>query len=144
MLRQGAKHIFSFSIRNTGIAVQLDASHHLSKGDYHQTQLMPVEHDWGNLMTRARRARMQDHNGQSYKPFEGNSVWSDHCSNENERLLGIVTAVAIENATDSLVRAGFPASDVCVLLPESLGGPKDIGTEKATKAPEHEMAGVTP
>jgi len=87
---------------------------------------------------------MQDHDGQSYKAFERNSLWSDHCSNENERLLGIVTAVAIENATDSIVRAGFPASEVCVPLPESLGGPKDIGTEKATKAPEHEMTGVTP
>ena len=69
------------------------------------------------------------------------SLLSDQSSNENERLLGIVTAVAVENATDSLVRAGFPASDVSVSLPESLGGPKDIGTEKATEAPEHDMAG---
>ncbi len=38
------------------------------------------------------------------------------------------TRTAVENATDSLVRAGFPASDVSVLLPESLGGPKDMGT----------------
>ena len=51
--------------------------------------------------------------------------------------------VAVENATDSLVKAGFPTSDISVLLPESLGGPKDMGTEKATKAPEGAAAGVT-
>jgi hypothetical protein len=53
------------------------------------------------------------------------------------------TRNAIENATDSLIHAGFPASDISVLLPESLGGPKDMGTEKATKAPEGAAAGVT-
>jgi hypothetical protein len=53
------------------------------------------------------------------------------------------TRVAVENATDSLVKAGFPASDISVLLPQSLGGPKDMGTEKATKAPEGAVAGVT-
>jgi hypothetical protein len=53
------------------------------------------------------------------------------------------TRSAVENATDSLVKAGFPASDISVLLPESLGGPKDMGTEKATKAPEGTAAGVT-
>lgn len=53
------------------------------------------------------------------------------------------TRVAVENATDSLVTSGFPTSDISVLLPESLGGPKDIGTEKATKAPEGTTAGVT-
>ena len=52
------------------------------------------------------------------------------------------TRSAVENATDSLVKAGFPASDISVLLPESLGGPKDMGTEKATKAPEGTAAGV--
>jgi hypothetical protein len=52
------------------------------------------------------------------------------------------TRTAVENAADSLVRAGFPASDISVLLPESLGGPKDMGTEKATKAPEGTAAGV--
>jgi hypothetical protein len=30
------------------------------------------------------------------------------------------TRVAVENATDSLVKAGFPASDISVLLPQSL------------------------
>lgn len=53
------------------------------------------------------------------------------------------TITAVENATDSLVRAGFPNSDISVLMPESLGGPKDMGTEKATKAPEGTAAGVT-
>jgi hypothetical protein len=53
------------------------------------------------------------------------------------------TRVAVENATDSLVQSGFPASDISVLLPESLGGPKDMGTEKATKAPEGAAAGAT-
>jgi hypothetical protein len=53
------------------------------------------------------------------------------------------TRVAVENATNSLVQAGFPSSDISVLLPESLGGPKDMGTEKATKAPEGTAAGVT-
>jgi len=53
------------------------------------------------------------------------------------------TRTAVENAADSLVGAGFSTSDVSVLLPESLGGPKDMGTEKATKAPEGTAAGVT-
>jgi hypothetical protein len=53
------------------------------------------------------------------------------------------TRVAVENATDSLVTSGFPTSDISVLLPESLGGPKDMGTEKASKAPEGTAAGVT-
>jgi hypothetical protein len=53
------------------------------------------------------------------------------------------TRVAVENATDSLVKAGFPTSDISVLLPERLGGPKDMGTEKAAKAPEGTAAGVT-
>ena len=53
------------------------------------------------------------------------------------------TRNAAENATDTLVEAGFPVSDISVLLPESLGGPKEMGTEKATKAPEGAAAGVT-
>jgi hypothetical protein len=53
------------------------------------------------------------------------------------------TRTAVENATDSLVKVGFPTSDISVLLPERLGGPKDMGTEKATKAPEGAAAGVT-
>ncbi len=53
------------------------------------------------------------------------------------------TRTSVENAVDQLVRAGFPSSDISVLLPESLGGPKDIGTVKATKAPEGTAAGAT-
>jgi hypothetical protein len=53
------------------------------------------------------------------------------------------TRAAVENATESLVKAGFPTSDISVLLPESLGGAKEMGTEKATKAPEGAAAGVT-
>jgi hypothetical protein len=53
------------------------------------------------------------------------------------------TRAAVENATDALVKAGFPTSDISVLLPESLGGAKEMGTEKATKAPEGAAAGVT-
>jgi hypothetical protein len=53
------------------------------------------------------------------------------------------TRSAVENATDALIQAGFAASDISVLLPEGLGGPKDMGTEKATKAPEGTAAGVT-
>src|SRR5580704_9297619 len=52
------------------------------------------------------------------------------------------TRIAVENATDELVRAGFPVSDVSVLLPESLGVPKEMGTEKSSKAPEGAAAGV--
>jgi len=59
-------------------------------------------------------------------------------------VLGIyATRVAAENAADSLIQAGFPASDISVLLPESLGGPGNMGTEKATKAPEGTALGVT-
>ena len=44
------------------------------------------------------------------------------------------TRSGAENAADALIRAGFPTADISVLLPENLGGSKDIGTEKATKA----------
>jgi len=56
---------------------------------------------------------------------------------------------AVENAAGSLVKAGFPLFDISVLLPETLGGLKDIGTEKAlgtekaTKTLEGAAAGVT-
>jgi hypothetical protein len=53
------------------------------------------------------------------------------------------TRAAVENATEMLITAGFPSSDISVLLPESLGGPKDMGTEKATKVPEGAATGVT-
>lgn len=53
------------------------------------------------------------------------------------------TRAAVENAADSLINAGFQSSDISVLLPENLGGTKEIGTEKATKAPEGTAVGVT-
>jgi hypothetical protein len=53
------------------------------------------------------------------------------------------TRTSTETAADSLVKAGFPAADISVLLPESLGGANEMGTEKATKAPEGTAAGVT-
>src|SRR5262249_11637713 len=48
---------------------------------------------------------------------------------------------AVEEAVDQLTRSGFAIVDVSVLLPESLGS-KDIGTEKATKAPEGATTGA--
>jgi hypothetical protein len=47
----------------------------------------------------------------------------------------------VETAADLLARSGFPVTDISVLLPESLGT-KDIGAEKATKAPEGAAAGA--
>lgn len=65
-------------------------------------------------------------------------------SNKKVGVFGIYsTRVAVENATESLIRSGFPSTDISVLLPESLGGPKDMGTEKSTKAPEGAAAGAT-
>src|SRR6202522_2394847 len=63
-------------------------------------------------------------------------------NNKKTAVFGIFTTVAsADNATDSLVRSGFSASDISALLPENLG-PKQIGTEKATKAPEGATAGA--
>ena len=62
--------------------------------------------------------------------------------NKKTAVFGIYTTVAAADlATDSLVKAGFSASDVSALLPENLG-PKPIATEKATKAPEGAAAGA--
>jgi hypothetical protein len=62
--------------------------------------------------------------------------------NKKTAVFGIYTTVAdADRATDSLVRAGFSASDISALLPENLGS-KQIGTEKATKAPEGAAAGA--
>src|ERR1035438_5171034 len=65
-------------------------------------------------------------------------------SNKKVGVFGIFsTRIAVDNAMDSLVRAGFPTSDISVLLPESLGGTRNMGTEKETKAPEGPAAGVS-
>jgi hypothetical protein len=46
-----------------------------------------------------------------------------------------------EQAANSLMNAGFSSGDISVLLPENLGT-REIGTEKATKAPEGATAGA--
>ena len=51
------------------------------------------------------------------------------------------TRSSAETATELLSRSGFPVADISILLPESLGT-HDIGTEKATKAPEGTAAGA--
>jgi len=62
--------------------------------------------------------------------------------NKKTAVFGIYTTVAAADlATDSLVKAGFSASDISALLPENLG-PKPIATEKGTKAPEGAAAGA--
>jgi hypothetical protein len=63
-------------------------------------------------------------------------------NNKKTAVFGIYsTRDAVERAADVLARSGFPVTDISVLLPESLGS-KDIGTEKATKAPEGATAGA--
>lgn len=49
--------------------------------------------------------------------------------------------LALETAIDRLRESGFLSSDISVLLPENLG-PKDLVTEKSTKAPEGATAGA--
>jgi hypothetical protein len=52
-------------------------------------------------------------------------------SGKNVAVFGIYpTRTSVESATESVIRAGFPAGDISVLLPESLGGPKDMGTPR--------------
>ena len=47
----------------------------------------------------------------------------------------------VEEAADLLAQSGFPVTDISVLLPQSLGT-RDLGTQKATKAPEGATAGA--
>src|ERR1700692_4597169 len=62
--------------------------------------------------------------------------------NKKTAVFGIYTTVAdADRATDSLVSSGFSASDISALLPDNLGT-KQIGTEKAPKAPEGAAAGA--
>jgi hypothetical protein len=51
------------------------------------------------------------------------------------------TRSAVENAASTLAGMGFPVTSISILLPESLGA-RDIGTEKASKAPEGAAAGA--
>lgn len=63
--------------------------------------------------------------------------------NKKTSVLGIYTnRDTVERAADTLIKSGFRAADISVLLPENLGG-KAIGTEKATKAPEGATTGAT-
>jgi hypothetical protein len=51
------------------------------------------------------------------------------------------TRAAAEQAANALINAGFSSNDISVLLPENLGT-REIGTEKATKAPEGATTGA--
>jgi len=51
------------------------------------------------------------------------------------------TRAGAEQAANALINAGFSSGDISVLLPENLGT-REIGTEKATKAPEGATAGA--
>jgi hypothetical protein len=65
-------------------------------------------------------------------------------SDKKSAVLGIYpTRSSVESATNALVNAGFATSDISVLMPQSLDGPKEMGTEKETKAPEGTATGVT-
>jgi hypothetical protein len=61
---------------------------------------------------------------------------------KNKAVFGIYNTVAAADvATDTLVKSGFPASAVSVLMPENLGS-KPIATEKTSKAPEGAATGA--
>jgi hypothetical protein len=63
-------------------------------------------------------------------------------SGKKTAVFGIYTLLSsADNATDTLVRSGFAATDISALLPENLGS-RQIGTEKATKAPEGAATGA--
>jgi hypothetical protein len=63
--------------------------------------------------------------------------------NKNTAVFGIYATLAgVDNATYSLLDAGFFAPSISVLLPENIGS-HQIGTEKATKAPEGAAAGAS-
>src|SRR5580693_3570746 len=63
--------------------------------------------------------------------------------NKKTAVFGIYTTVAAaDQATDRLVKVGFLASNISALMPENLGQ-REIGTEKATKAPEGATAGAS-
>jgi hypothetical protein len=52
------------------------------------------------------------------------------------------TTTAAEHAVDTLTKSGFPISDISLLVPETLGS-REMGTQKASKAPEGAAAGAT-
>ena len=62
---------------------------------------------------------------------------------KNKSVLGIYTSrSSVESGITHLRDAGFASTDVSVLLPENLG-PREIATEKGSKAPEGTAAGAT-
>src|SRR5246500_2745896 len=63
-------------------------------------------------------------------------------SGKKTAVFGIYSSLpSADNATDTFVKCGFPAADISALLPDNLGG-KEIGTQKATKAPEGAATGA--
>src|SRR5579864_7351923 len=63
-------------------------------------------------------------------------------SGKKTAVFGIYPSLpSADSATDTFVRSGFPAADISALLPDNLGG-KEIGTQKATKAPEGAATGA--
>lgn len=61
---------------------------------------------------------------------------------KNTSVLGIYSSrSALENAIDAFREAGWAATDISVLLPENLG-PRELATQKETKAPEGATAGA--
>src|SRR5271156_4779089 len=52
------------------------------------------------------------------------------------------TLSSADHATDTFVRSGFAPADISALLPENLGS-RQIGTEKASKAPEGAATGAS-
>jgi hypothetical protein len=61
--------------------------------------------------------------------------------NKKTAVFGIYSTLeAANNATNVLVKGGFPSSDISALLPDNLGS-RPIATEKSTKAPEGAAAG---
>jgi hypothetical protein len=63
--------------------------------------------------------------------------------NKKTAVFGIYTTnQSAENAVNVLTKSGFPISDISVLVPETLGS-RDMGTVKATKAPEGTTAGAS-
>jgi hypothetical protein len=62
--------------------------------------------------------------------------------NKKTAVFGIFSTMsAADFATDSLIRAGFTAADISALIPENLGS-RQIGTSKASKAPEGAATGA--
>jgi hypothetical protein len=61
---------------------------------------------------------------------------------KNKAVFGVYgTQIGVENAVGMLRDSSFPSTNVAVLLPESVSS-RDLGTVKATKAPEGATAGA--